>query len=148
MIKAEQPLTVFEPGTPLIKVVPPRLVEPYLTGQRSVIAGYLYRARDCEFGDSSEYYRALALGYDGSDFSPGLTELYLLRWAALDMSASLVGAPSLAVGGQASSVPEFFTLPVPIPVGAEMSRLSGSAEEFVARYDGQVWLRPLRGEYT
>ena len=39
---------------------------------------------------------------------------------------------------------EFFTLPVPIPVGAEMGRVTLGAEEFIGRYDGQVWLRPLR----
>lgn len=145
MIQAEQPPVFIEPGTPLVKAIPPRLVEPYLTGQRSVIAGYLYRARDCSFREPAEYCKELALGYDGSDFTPDLTELYLLRWAALDMSASLVAPPSPGTGGLVSSIPEFFTLPVPIPVGTEIYLLNPDGEEFVARYDGQVWLRPLRG---
>ena len=136
---------LIEPGTPMMKVIPPRLVEPYLTGQRSVIAGYIYRARDCSFTEPAGYYAGLALGYQGSDFSPGLTDLYLLRWAALDMSAALVPPPSPGTGEVVSTVPEFFTLPVPIPVGAEIHLLTGDGEEFVARYDGQVWLRPLRG---
>jgi hypothetical protein len=140
--QAEQPAVTLEPGTPMVKVIPPRLVEPYLTGQRSVIAGYLYRAVDCSwFREPAEYYRALGLGYEGSDFRPDMTDLYLLRWLALDMSAALRPAPPAGDG----LIHEFFTLPVPIPVGAEIYRFTPGGEEFVARYDGQVWLQPLRG---
>ena len=128
----------------MVKVVPPRLVEPYLTGQRLVIAGYVYRAGDCSFSTPSDYYQALALGYEGSEFSAGMPELFVLRWIALDMSASLVPGPRTASGAPVSAIPEFFTLPVPIPVGAEMSRVAFGAEEFIGRYDGQVWLRPQR----
>jgi hypothetical protein len=128
----------------MVKVIPPRLVEPYLTGQRLVIAGYVYRADDCLFHAPADYYHALALGYDGSEFSPGMAELFLLRWIALDMSASLVAGPRAASPGPVSAVPEFFTLPVPIPVGTEMSRITFGAEELIGRYDGQVWLRPMR----
>ena len=124
----------------MVKVIPPRLVEPYLTGQRSVIAGYLYRAQDCAlFRSPGDYYQALGLGYAGSDFVQDMPELYLLRWLAIDMSSSLRPVPDGALG---RSLPEFFTLPVPIPVGAEMSRVTFGAEEFIGRYDGQVWLRP------
>ena len=128
----------------MVKVIPPRLVEPYLAGQRLVIAGYVYRAGDCSFSTPSDYYQALALGYEGSEFSAGMPELFVLRWIALDMSASLVAGPRAAAGSPVSAVPEFYTLPVPIPVGAEMSRVAFGAEEFIGRYDGQVWLRPLR----
>ena len=128
----------------MVKVVPPRLVEPYLTGQRLVIAGYVYRARDCSFRTPTEYYQSLALGYEGSEFAAEMPELFVLRWIALDMSASLVIGPLAAAGSPVSAVPEFYTLPVPIPVGAEMSRVTFGAEEFIGRYDGQVWLRPLR----
>ena len=128
----------------MVKVVPPRLVEPYLTGQRLVIAGYVYRARDCSFRTPTEYYQSLALGYEGSEFAAEMPELFVLRWIALDMSASLVPGPRTASGAPVSAIPEFFTLPVPIPVGAEMSRVAFGAEEFIGRYDGQVWLRPLR----
>ena len=128
----------------MVKVVPPRLVEPYLTGQRLVIAGYVYRARDCSFRTPTEYYQSLALGYEGSEFAAEMPELFVLRWIALDMSASLVPGPRTASGAPVSAIPEFFTLPVPIPVGAEMSRVAFGAEEFIGRYDGQVWLRPQR----
>jgi len=128
----------------MVKVVPPRLVEPYLTGQRLVIAGYVYRASDCSFGTPSDYYQSLALGYEGSEFSADMPGLFVLRWIALDMSASLVPGPRARSAGPAGAVPEFFTLPVPIPVGAEMGRVTFGAEEFIGRYDGQVWLRPLR----
>jgi len=73
-----------------------------------------------------------------------MAELFVLRWIALDMSASLVAGPRTAAGSPVSAIPEFYTLPVPIPVGAEMSRVTFGAEEFIGRYDGQVWLRPLR----
>ena len=144
MIPAELSTKTIEPGTAIVKVVPPRLVEPYLSGQRSVIAGYLYRAQDCSCRTPADYYQALALGYDGSEFAADMPELYVLRWIALDMSGSLTAIASSSSFGPVSSIPEFFTLPVPIPVGAEISRVSVAPEEFIARYDGQVWLRPLR----
>ena len=144
MIQAELPTRSIEPGTPMVKVIPPRLIEPYLTGQRSVIAGYVYRVSDCTFQTPADYYQALALGYEGSEFSASMAELYVLRWIAQDMSASLVAGPRAVSGSLVSAIPEFFTLPVLIPVGAEMSRVTFGAEEFIGRYDGQVWLRPLR----
>ena len=144
MIPAELSTKTLEPGTSVVKVIPPRLVEPYLSGQRSVIAGYLYRAQDCSCRTPADYYQALALGYDGSEFAADMPELYVMRWIALDMSGSLIAIASSSSFGPVSSIPEFFTLPVPIPVGAEMSRVTVGPEEFIARYDGQVWLRPLR----
>ena len=144
MIPAELSTKTLEPGTPVVKVIPPRLVEPYLSGQRSVIAGYLYRAQDCSCRTPADYYQALALGYDGSEFAADMPELYVMRWIALDMSGSLIAIPPSSSRGPVASIPEFFTLPVPIPVGAEISRVSVAPEEFIARYDGQVWLRPLR----
>ena len=144
MIPAELSTKTLEPGTPVVKVIPPRLVEPYLSGQRSVIAGYLYRAQDCSCRTPADYYQALALGYDGSEFAADMPELYVMRWIALDMSGSLIAIASSSSFGPVSSIPEFFTLPVPIPVGAEISRVTVAPEEFIARYDGQVWLRPLR----
>jgi hypothetical protein len=143
--QAEQPARTIVPGTPLQKVIPRRLVEPYLNGQRSVIAGYVYLAQDCAFHDPASYYHALALGYEGSEFSPDMTEVCVLRWLALDMTGALLPAPAANGYGPASTVPEFYTLPVPIPVGTEMYRITSGAEEFIARYDGQVWLRPVRG---
>jgi hypothetical protein len=144
VIPAELPTRTIEPGTPIVKVIPPRLVEPYLTGQRSVVAGYVYRSGDCTFSTPADYYRSLALGYEGSEFSAEMRELFVMRWIALDMSASLIAVPRAGSYGPVSSIPEFFTLPVPIPVGAEIGRVTSGGEEFVARYDGQSWLRPLR----
>ena len=142
MIPDELSTKTFEPGTRVVKVIPPRLVEPYLSGQRSVIAGYLYRAQDCSCRTPADYYQALALGYDGSEFAADMPELYVMRWIALDMSGSLIAMASSSSFGPVSSIPEFFTLPVPIPVGAEIGRVTVGPEEFIARYDGQVWLRP------
>ena len=145
MTQAEQPSRTIAPGTQLQKVIPPRLVEPYLKGQRSVIAGYLYLAQDSAFPDPASYYHALALGYEGSEFSPDMAEVCVLRWLALDMTDSLRPAPEPHGDSPASTVPEFYTLPVPIPVGTEMYRITSGTQEFIARYDGQVWLRPVRG---
>ena len=125
----------------MVKAIPPRLVDPYLSGQRSVIAGYLYRAWDCAYTEPASFYYALKLDYEGSDFSSDMTQIFLLRWAALDMSGSLVSVPAGSTARQDSGVPEFFTLPIPIPVGAEIHRVVPGAEEFVATYDGQMWLR-------
>ena len=145
MTQAEQPSTTIAPGTRLQKVIPPRLVEPYLSGQRSVIAGFVYLAQDSAFPDPASYYDALALGYEGSEFSPDMADVCVLRWLALDMTDSLMPAPEPHGDSPASTVPEFYTLPVPIPVGTEMYRITSGAQEFIARYDGQVWLRPARG---
>ena len=41
------------PGTPMRKVVPPRMVGPYMSGQRGVIAGYVHRVRDVVFRNFS-----------------------------------------------------------------------------------------------
>jgi len=143
--QAEQPPRTIAPGTPLQKVIPPRLVEPYLNGQRSVIAGYVYLATDSAFADPASYYYALALGYEGSEFSADMAEVCVLRWLALDMADSLLPPPVPNGDSPRSSVPEYYTLPVPIPVGTEMYRITSGAQEFIARYDGQVWLRPVRG---
>ena len=132
----------------MLKVIPPRLLEPYLNGQRSVIAGYIYRAQDCSFRGLADFYTALALGYPGSEFSEDMPELTVMRWLALDMTGSLVppfpGGGYGPGGGPSATVPEFFTLPAPVPVGAELCRVTGEGEERMARYDGQSWLRPAR----
>lgn len=145
MTQAEQPSRTIAPGTPLQKVIPPRLVEPYLTGQRSVIAGYVYLAEETSFSGPAGYYQGLLLGFEGSEFSPDMPEVCVLRWPALDMTGSLLPPPPANGSGLASTVTEFYTLPVPIPVGTEMYRVTPGAEEVIARYDGQVWLRPVRG---
>lgn len=142
------------------KVVPPRLVEPYLTGRRAVIAGFVYRATDTSFVSPAEFYEALDLGYEGSDFGPELTEVYVLRWNAVGTDAYLVpysaerggnwsGKPPFTGNGFTSSrnrpIAEFYLDPIPVPVGAEIYRITPGTAEFVARFDGQVWLRPAGG---
>jgi hypothetical protein len=34
---------------------------------------------------------------------------------------------------------------MPIPVGAEIYRIARGRADFIARYDGQAWLRPAEG---
>ena len=146
MTQAEQPSRTIEPGTPMQKVIPPRLVEPYLNGQRSVIAGYLYLAQDSAFPDPASYYHALALGYEGSEFSPDMAEICVLRWLALDMTDSLMPAPEPPAGQSSQHRPRVLHAAGTDP--GRQPRCTGSRpvlEEFIARYDGQVWLRPVRG---
>ena len=75
------------------KAIPPRLVEPYLTGRRAVIAGFVYRVQDSSFASPAEYYEALDLGYDGSGFAPDLAEVYVLRWNAVGPMPASYGTP-------------------------------------------------------
>ena len=78
------------PGTPMRKVVPPRMVGPYMSGQRGVIAGYVHRARDVILRTPVDAFYALGLGYEGSDFKPDMAELYFLCWQAREKNASAV----------------------------------------------------------
>jgi hypothetical protein len=119
------------PGTPMWKAVPPRLVGPYLGGQRCVLAGYVYRAQDVRFHNPAEAYLALRLGWEDSEFTPDMAELYLLCWLARTVD----GYQRTAGPG----VPEFYLEPIPIPVGAGMCRLGANGDELVARYDGLAW---------
>jgi hypothetical protein len=124
-------LPAIAPGTPMWKAIPPRLVGPYLDGQRSVLAGYVHRAADVRFHNPAEAYLALSLGWGDSEFTPDMSELYLICWLAR------------AVDGYQQTpgpgVPEFYIEPIPIPVGAGMCRLGADGDELVARYDGLAW---------
>jgi hypothetical protein len=124
-------LPAIAPGTPMWKAVPPRLVGPYLDGQRSVLAGYVYRAADVRFHNPAEAYLALSLGWEDSDFTSVMSELYLICWLARVVDGY---QPNTGPG-----VPEFYLEPIPIPVGAGMCRLGADGDELVARYDGQAW---------
>ena len=117
------------PGTPMWKAVPPRLVGPYLDGQRSVLAGYVYRAQDVRFHNPAEAYLALSLGWEDSEFTPQMSELYLLCWLARTVDGY---QPATGTG-------EYYLEPIPIPVGAGMCRLGADGDELVARYDGLAW---------
>lgn len=114
------------------KIVPPRLVSPYLTGQRDVLAGYVYRAADLTFREPAEAYDALALGFDGSEFTPGMSEYYVICWPARPVDGYQQKANT-------SDIREFFIDPIPIPVGAAMRRVSEDSDELVAEYDGLAW---------
>ncbi len=139
------------------KVIPPRLVEPYLAGRRTVISGFVYRAADSSFGTPAEFYDALGLGYPGSDFTRDAAEIYVLRWIATDPGRYRIPYPAGPGGGWPASPPftaagltsyaghrvaEFYTDTMPVPVGAEIYRIAADGASFVARFDGQAWIRP------
>lgn len=134
----------IEPGTLMEKMVPRNLVEPYLTGQRSVISGYAYRAADA--AQAGPAWPAQARGRRGIASTADGPDFWVLRWRALQMQIYL--APPVpadrprrqAAPGMAAL--DLFVEPCPVPVGTEMYRITPSREEFVARHDGQTWLRP------
>jgi hypothetical protein len=157
-----QPMTIT-PGTSMWKVIPPRLVGPYLNGQRSVIAGFVHLARDTAFREPAEAFVALGLGYDGSEFTPDMPELHYMCWAAKEID-SYIPAPGPSGPGEAPGggpdllsaerpalssarvrvIPEFYTGPMPIPVGTVLCRLTAAGDEPIARYDGLAWQRQQR----
>jgi hypothetical protein len=146
-----------EAGTLMQKLLPPGLVEPYLTSQRSVITGFVHRAEDGVPAGPAW----LRPGQDGGSGSgqPGrdAADLWVLRWRALDIQTYLAASPLApgaaspggpgwlppAAGGETGR-PAFvlFIAPGPVPVGTEMYRITPAGEEFIARHDGQSWLRP------
>jgi len=69
------------------KAIPPRMVEPYLAGRRSIISGFAYRVADRQVSSPADLYRAFGLGYEGSDFSADMAEIYVLRWRAVGTEA-------------------------------------------------------------
>ena len=113
------------PGTPMQKVIPASLVEPYLTSQRSVLTGFVHRARD---------------GVPPGRASAG-SELWVLRWRALALQTYTDARPYRR-GRAGARAAELFLVPAPVPVGTEMYRITPDGEEFIARYDGQAWLAP------
>jgi hypothetical protein len=136
------------------------MVEPYLTGRRSVISGFVYRVADSHSATARELHGLFGLDYAGSDFSPDSDEIYVLRWRAVSsqpyqvplsaehggdwaMKPPFTGAGYIRSADR--SVPEYFTDPIPVPVGAEIYRVGTGMTDFIARYDGQVWLRPAEG---
>lgn len=120
------------PGTPMRKVVPPRLVGPYLTGQREVLAGFVYRAADLDFAEPADAYDALGLGFEGSEFTPAMSEYYAIAWPARPID-------SYRPKDMTTAIPEFFIDPIPIPVGAAMRRVGAETDEVIATYDGLAW---------
>ena len=131
MVTQPERVPAIVPGTPMWKAVPPRLVGPYLDGQRVVLAGYVYRAQDVRFHNPAEAYLALGLGWEDSEFTPQMSELYLLCWLARTIDGYQPGT--------ANGTGEFYLEPIPIPAGAGMCRLGSDGDELVARYDGLAW---------
>jgi hypothetical protein len=142
------------------KAIPPRMVEPYLTGRRSIISGFVHRVAESAFSSPREFHTALNLDYEGSEFTADMPEIYVLRWRAVSTDAYRI-ATSPDRGGDWSMKPpftgdgftasrayrvaEYYLDPAPVPVGAEMHRVAIDGTDFIARYDGQVWLRPAEG---
>jgi len=133
-----QPARIL-PGTAMRKVVPPRMVGPYMSGQRGVIAGYVHRVRDVLLRSPADAFFSLGLGYEGSDFKPDMSEIYFLCWQAREIDG-YVPVTSRGPGGPV----EFYLEPIQIPVATVLCRLIDSGEEPVARYDGLAWRRPSR----
>ena len=155
MTQAEQ---AYGPDRAMQKVIPPRLVEPYLAGQRDIVAGYVYRVADCAGARPDRLFDLMDLGYAGSELTPDTPEIFVMRWGVRDVDVYMTPHgpetggdwrehPSNRGNGSAGrAIPEFFTDPMPIPVGAEIYRVTASGEDFVARYDGRTWLRAVRQE--
>jgi hypothetical protein len=136
------------------------MVEPYLTGRRAIISGFVHRVEDLPVPGPKDLYRWFGLGYQGSDFTPDSGEIYVLRWRAVgtesykvpyspERGGDWVLQPPFTgdgfAGGDGLVVAEYFTDPIPVPVGAEIHWIGTGRSEFIARYDGQVWLRPAEG---
>ena len=136
--ESAQPARIL-PGTPMRKVIPPRMVGPYMNGQRGVIAGYVHRVRDVGLRNTADAFYALGLGYEGSDFKPDMSEMYFLCWQAREID----GYVPVTSRGPAETV-EFYLEPIQIPVGTTLCRLADSGEVPVARYDGLAWRRTAR----
>ncbi|MEU8246054.1 hypothetical protein [Nonomuraea sp. NPDC048916] len=141
--------------TQMQKVVPPRLLVPYLSGKRTVISGYVYRVQDCSrLTTPRALFYGLDLVFDGSELTADVPELYVMRWHSRDVDTYAVpygphmggdwsDAPPFAGNGFTTSsthvVPQFHTMPMPIPAGAEIVHLTGEGERRFADYDGLTW---------
>jgi hypothetical protein len=128
----------IEPGTLMEKMIPRNLVEPYLTGQRSVISGYAYQATDA--AQAGPAWPALAGGQRGTGEAGDAPDFWVLRWRSLELQTYLtLPRPS---GHPRRVAFDLFIEPCTVPVGTEMYRITPAREEFIARHDGQAWLRP------
>jgi hypothetical protein len=116
------------------KIIPPRMVGPYMSGQRGVIAGYVHRVRDAPLRSPAEAYAVLGLAYEGSEFRPDMPEMFFLCWNAREID----GYVPVNSGGRLA---EFYLEPIQIPVGATLCRLTLNGDEPVSRYDGLTWRR-------
>jgi hypothetical protein len=144
-----------EAGTLMQKLLPRNLVEPYLTSQRSVLTGFVHRAEEGVLPDPAFPHHVHDVPGQAGQPGQETAGIWVLRWRALDIQTYLASAPApVAFGGGPGWLPreaygeavrpafELFIAPGPIPVGTEMYRITPAGEEFIARHDGQSWLRP------
>ncbi|MDP9841332.1 hypothetical protein [Streptosporangium lutulentum] len=141
--------------TQMQKVIPPRLLVPYLAGRRTVISGYVYRVQDCaRLTTPAQLFTGLDLAFEGSELTVTVPEIYLMRWFARDMDAYVVpygphmggdwnDSPPFAGNGFTTSrehvIPQFHTTPMPIPAGAEIIHVTSDEERLFGLYDGLSW---------
>jgi hypothetical protein len=153
----------IEPGTLVQKLLPRHLVEPYLNSERSVISGFVHCAEDGLLPGPSWLREAHDAGNVTGAHARQTDDLWVLRWRALNIQTYLAASPAPPGGADPGSrdrgsLPwgepygglghpafELFIAPGPIPVGTEMYRITPAGEEFIARHDGQAWLRPGAG---
>jgi hypothetical protein len=157
----------IEAGTLVQKLLPRHLVEPYLGSQRSVISGFVHCAEDGLLPGPSWLREAHDAGNATGAHAREAGDLWVMRWRALDIQTYLAASPAgpgadpgphdpgsrdpgslprgEAYGGLGHPAFELFIAPGPIPVATEMYRITPAGEEFIARYDGQAWLRPGAG---
>ena len=160
MSQVSQGPRAVAPGTLLHKAIPPRMVEPYLTGRRSIISGFVHRVSDAHVSGQESYIACSDSATTVQTSARNRREIYMLRWRAVgtetyrvpyspEHGGDWVLAPPFAgngfAGGDGQLVAEYFTDPIPVPVGAEIHRIGIDRSDFIARYDGQVWLRPAEG---
>lgn len=125
----------IEAGTLMQKLLPRHLVEPYLTGQRSVLTGFVHPAEDGVPPHPAWLRPVNGGGTPAAGPGQDTADVWVLRWRALDIQTYLAARPDAPAAG-------LFLAPGPVPVGAGMYRITLAGEEFIARHDGQSWLRP------
>lgn len=154
------------------KVLRREHVQHYLEGGYDLVAGYVHRLQDvAELNTPAALIRGLGLVYEGSPFSPGDEEIFVVRWPAVKPSLfrrPLGGIDEWSMGiipggwviekapfpgsgyapGDGPAVPEFKIESQRLPHGAELYRLDAAGREsLVAAYDADLrrWLVRLPG---
>ncbi|MDL4815851.1 SseB family protein [Actinomadura opuntiae] len=154
------------------KVLRREHVQHHLEGGYDLVAGYVHRLQDvAELNTPGALIRGLGLVYEGSPFSPGDEEIFVIRWPAVKPALfrrPLGGIDEWSMGiipggwviekapfpgsgyapGDGPAVPEFKIESQRLPHGAELYRLDARAREsLVAVYDADLrrWLVRLPG---
>jgi len=131
---------VPEAGVVMQKVIRPDHVVHYLEGGYDWVAGRIYRLQDVSgLRTAGQLIGELGLDREGSAFSPGDAQVFVIRWPVLK-PALLRPVPPAA----GSTVPAFRTGSQRLPHGAEMFAIDQLGNEtFLAVYDADVrgWIR-------